>query len=220
MVIPTADFFPEEYDGSEEAVESLLNRVSGFMRIDPKRLDFAFFQGGSDIPDLIPVGSSRREGPAGLFTQSGRSGRLIIGLEISHIGNPEVLVAVMAHELSHVHLLADKRLTGEEADHEALADLLTVFFGLGIFTSNAAFSFAQWQHGLTYGWSTKRMGYLSEPMWGFALAAFSWMRQDLKPRWSKYLASGVEHYRKRGMKYFIKGGCSALPSLGSAGDIR
>ena len=213
-VTPTSEFFPDVYDGSDQAVEKLLDRVSGYMRVDPRRLDFLLFEDRAQVSDLLPVYRSEHEGAAGLFSRSDKDNRLILGLEMSTLQNPEILVAVMAHELSHVHLLADKRLTGEEPDHELLADLLTVFFGLGVFTANASFRFSQWEGGMRYGWSIRRMGYLSEEMWGFALAVFSWIRQDLKPRWSKHLVRNVEHYRKRGVKYLTDGEYTGLPELG------
>jgi hypothetical protein len=184
------------------------------MGIDPDRVDFLLFRDRNDVSDLVPFCQSAHEGAAGLFSQSNQTGKLLLGLEMSHLEDPETLIAVMAHQLSHVHLLADKRLTGQEEDHEPLADLLTVFFGLGLFTANASFRFSQWEGGMRHGWRASRMGYLSEPMWGFALAAFSRVRQDLKPSWSQHLVSSIEHHRKRSMKYLLKTEGSALPKLG------
>jgi len=41
------------------------------------------------------------------------------------------------HELGHVLLLADGKISKDRKDHEHLTDLLTVWLGLGIFTANS-----------------------------------------------------------------------------------
>jgi hypothetical protein len=58
--------------------------------------------------------------------------------------------------------LADGRIPREAPDSEPLTDLLTVFFGAGIFTANSAFQFGQWQTHSHQGWQATRLGYLSE----------------------------------------------------------
>jgi len=53
------------------------------------------------------------------------------------------LIGTTAHEVAHVLLLADGRISREEPDMEPFTDLLTVYLGLGIFTANTAFRFTQ-----------------------------------------------------------------------------
>src|SRR5262245_54824118 len=43
VVLPTPEFFPDPYDGEEENVRPLLDRVCGYMGVDPSRFDLAFF---------------------------------------------------------------------------------------------------------------------------------------------------------------------------------
>lgn len=85
-------------------------------------------------------------------------------------------------------------------DHEPLTDLLTVFFGLGIFSANAAFELSQ-RPG---GWSAGRLGYLTEPMFGYALAFYTWLRGDPDPDWSRYLDTNPRSYMKKGLRYLSK----------------
>jgi hypothetical protein len=91
-----------------------------------------------------------------------------------------------------------------------LTDLLTVFLGLGIFTANSAFKFNQWTGGGKQGWEAKRLGYLTESMFGYALALFAWARGEDKPQWSKYLEGNVKYYFRSGLKYLEKTGDSKL----------
>jgi hypothetical protein len=51
------------------------------------------------------------------------------------------------------------------------------------------------------GWKVKRLGYLTEPMWGYALAYFAWLRNEAKPAWAQYLQGDVKHYFKSAMRY-------------------
>jgi hypothetical protein len=171
--------------------------VCDFMKVDPARIDFMIYQDHDPATDFVPIYQSSHRGAAGLFLASDSEDKLILALEFNQLGQLESLVATIAHELGHVHLLADKRLTGDEPDHEPLTDLLTVFFGMGVFTSNVAFRFSQWQDVGFHGWKARRTGYLSEPMYGYSLAAFCWMRQELQPKWLKYLTLNIKHYLKR-----------------------
>ena len=81
--------------------------------------------------------------------------------------------------------MADQRISRDAEDSEPLTDLLTVYFGAGILTANAAFQFGQWHDHQRQGWSATRQGYLSEAQFGYALARFSWYRGDIEAAWRK-----------------------------------
>ena len=65
--------------------------------------------------------------------------------------------------LGHVHLLGHGRIDDEAEDHEPLTDLLTVLFGMGVFTANAVIREHHWDAGPVSGWSINRRGYLGMP---------------------------------------------------------
>jgi len=77
-------------------------------------------------------------------------------------------------------------------DHEPMTDLLTVFVGLGIFTANSAARFKQFQDDRKIGWSTQRLGYLPERVFGYALARFATERGEHKPDWARHLSPNVK----------------------------
>ena len=56
---------------------------------------------------------------------------------------------------------------------EPMTDLLTVFLGFGIFNTNCAARLTKWQDERQQGWSMKRLGYLPEEIYGYALARFA-----------------------------------------------
>ena len=43
VVLPTDEFFPDEYFGDEEDVEALVQRVCRYMNVNRDRLDVEFF---------------------------------------------------------------------------------------------------------------------------------------------------------------------------------
>src|SRR5207244_2275878 len=70
-----------------------------------------------------------------------RDGATVIGVQVDQARDPIALVATIAHELGHERLLGEERIDPERRDGEPLTDLFTVFFGMGIFSANAAFEF-------------------------------------------------------------------------------
>jgi hypothetical protein len=97
-------------------------------------------------------------------------------------------------------LLGDGRVSASREDQEPLTDLLTVFFGLGIFTANAAFEYMQ----DTRRYRTSRLGYLTEPMYGYALARYAWLRGETNPPWARYLDTNPRTFLKRGLRYIAE----------------
>lgn len=104
---------------------------------------------------------------------------------------------VGGHELCHERLLGEGHVTAEKADHEPLADHATVFFGFGIFTANAAFHFEQ----NNQAWQTRRLGYLTQPIFGYALACYAWLRGEREPSWARHLHTNPRSYLKQGLAY-------------------
>jgi len=203
VVLPTTEFFPDPYRGEEDDVDNLLIRVCSYMGVSRDRLTVKLFSDEEKkIRDHLPSFESKGRDVAGHYRET--SDLITISLSTAYLRDPMSLVAVIAHELGHVLLLADKKIARERKDHEFLTDLLTVQMGLGIFTANSAFRFTQWSGGFKQGWKAERLGYLSEPMFGYALALFAWTRREGNPPWSKYLEGNVKDHFKSALKYLQK----------------
>ena len=134
--------------------------------------------------DVLPIREGRHEGAGGLYYDPADGSSLVLALEEGKLDDAAAVVATTAHEMCHIHLLGDGRVDPEDEDHEPLTDLLTVFFGLGVFTANAAFQFEQWEDGLMQGWSASTAGYLPEDAYGYSLALFALIRGEKKPPWA------------------------------------
>ena len=215
LILPEASFFPDKYDGTEQSVIALVKRICTYVDVDPGSVEVELFTENDDLMEkhrLVGEGN-HSGGAAGLYISKASEPRKKIAINCSTLKNPTRLVATIAHELGHVILLGGGKISREREDHEYLTDLLTVFLGFGIFTANSAFMFTQWQDHSRQGWRTSRLGYLSEEMFGYSLAAYAWMRGETKPGWSKHLALNVGHYFKQSLKHFEKGGQTSLRRL-------
>jgi hypothetical protein len=181
------------------------------MKIQRDSLDFGFYD-SEENPWLraLPEYESTYSGPAGLFQSKGKRGRFTLGVDVRGLGDPPALVATICHELGHVHLLGHGRLGPEVEDHEPTTDLLTVFFGAGIFSANSAFKFSQWQDSNRQGWSTRRLGYLSEEEFGYALACYARLRGETRPDWRRFLNSSIQYFFDESAYFFEKTGDTSL----------
>jgi hypothetical protein len=214
-ILPTAAFYPDKYLGTEESVLLVVRRTCQYMNVPPDSVEVHFFEEWEELSDrnLQPSGDFK-SGAAGLyFHKGGAESKARIAIHSKQLKQPTSLVATIAHELGHVILLGGGRVSREDKIHEYLTDLLTVFFGMGIFTANAAFQFQQWRDHTHQGWKVSRQGYMSEEMFGYALAGYCWLRSERKPRWTDTLAMNVQHYFKQGLAYLEKGGITSLAPL-------
>lgn len=182
----------------------MLNRVCSYMDVDNELLDIEFYSEGER--SLTSHGLLRTESnentTAGFFLDKHQ--RYTIGLELSQLEDPMSLVATISHELGHVILLGEDRISPNDDDHELLTDLITVFYGMGIFTANSVFSFSQWNNQFSQGWKAAKLGYMGEEMFGYALALFSRLKNERDANWSKYLSTNVRIYFKNSRKFIEK----------------
>jgi hypothetical protein len=54
--------------------------------------------------------------------------------------------------------------------------------------------------------------YMSQPMFGYALAGYCWMRGEKKPPWERLMTANVREPFRRSMKYLVKTGKTELPA--------
>ena len=215
VVLPTPEHFPDPYDKTPATVEKLFERVCGYMRVDPRRIELEIFPDETEeLRKLLPYWRGNAGRCAGLYAHgqaTGREGedddeerRMVVAIRETQLQDPLALVATVAHELGHVILLGGGLMNPKTSDHEPMTDLLTVFLGLGVFTANSAGRFRQYQEDRRQGWSMQRLGYLPEEVCGYSLARFARERGEDKPEWTKYLSTNVRAYFKRSRAWLDK----------------
>lgn len=204
VVVPIEEFFPDQYDATQDAACAIFTRVCSFMCVNPARIRLRFYSDkpAHSLEDLNIPFESAHSGAAGLYR--GDSEKSEIALSTDKLDRPVELVATIAHELGHVILLGDGHVSPDDDDHEPLTDLSTVFFGLGVFNANSVISFEQTQNlGMTgHAWSS--LGYLSMEEFGYAFALFAFARKETKPTWARHLRPDVYHAYRSGLKYIQK----------------
>jgi hypothetical protein len=181
VILPEHHFLHSYRSDEDESVRILFQRVCEFVRIDHNTVDLYYFQENERLDG----------GATALGLYQPDSDRFAVSIETSLLDRPQELVAVMAHELCHVHLLGHKRLTGNEYDHEPLTDLLTLFLGLGIFSSNAVLYHDTIRDGNRESWRIGRRGYLTMPIYGYAWALFASIRKEDGREWLPHLRLDV-----------------------------
>lgn len=198
VILPTPEFFPDEFEGKPDDARPILDRVCAYMGIAPETVELTCYE------DRNPVQEGEwRHGTAGLYLEE--AGKYQVWIEQGNLGDPLALIATMAHELAHVHLLGHRRITADAEDHEPLTDLLTVFLGFGVFTANSVIRERAWLAGGEAGWSMGRLGYLSMPMFGYALARFAEARGEEQPKWAQHLRADVSEAFTKTRRFFAAG---------------
>jgi hypothetical protein len=200
VVEPTDSFFPGGYLGTERDVLRTVEQVRAHLGISADRIAVEVAV-DRELPgelDGMPPFPVRRAVVAGDYQQ--REGRGLIRIDPAQAGDRARLVAVAAHELCHELLLGQGGVPGADGeDHEPLTDLLTVYTGFGVFTANAAFDF----QASNVGWRTRTLGYLTEAMFGYALACYAWMRGEVRPKpaWAGFLDANPRGYLAQGVRF-------------------
>jgi hypothetical protein len=197
VVLPRPEFYPDAFNGTEEDARRMLDRTCGYMEIDPATVELSLYE------DRNPVYEGEwRHGTAGLYHPEG--GKFRIWVEVGNLNDPLAMVGTMAHELSHVHLLGHERISEDTQDHEPLTDLLTVYFGMGIFTANSVIREQYWHAGQVSGWSMGRRGYLGMPVYGYAFARFARARGEEGAPWAQELRLDVRSAFRQAMRFLEK----------------
>lgn len=186
VLTPEHTDFPINFDGSERAAAETLMIVATQMDISPENITLDFYD---ENLRRITDGT-----PDGMYWGKGTSDKFEISIARALLDEPEEMIATLAHELAHVKLLGEEKMSEND---ELITDLATIFFGLGVFNANTAFQ--TFNDAKKFGWS--RSGYLSQMEWGYGLALFAYIRQEFEPDWADYLCTNVKGDFFRGLRF-------------------
>ncbi|TDC61438.1 hypothetical protein E1200_28835 [Actinomadura sp. GC306] len=213
LLEPATTVGRRRFTGTPAQIDSTVRVVCELMEIDRSALTVELFDRADEDA------AATREGRRAVGHYYVRDGQAVIALDVTEASDLAYLIAVIAHELCHVRLLGEGRITADRKDHERLTDLLTVFFGFGVFTTNAALRFGETGRGFSVqplgyldertlnaarndGYS--RLGYLTEREFGYAMACYAWLRNDPEPDWAGELDPGPRAHLKQGLAYLSR----------------
>ncbi len=200
VLTPTFSDFPVLEYGVPEAAGDIADIVCRQMEIDRETFVIGFFDEGpaklnAGITDIYV---DKTGGAAGYYTGRNSYGKLEVLVNKSELNEPVSLTGTIAHELGHAKLMGEGWYQGDEADNEIMTELITVYFGLGIFGANSAFTFGS----NVMSWSYRVKGYFKQETWAYALALYAWINEDEQPEWLKHLNKTVQGDFKRTMRWF------------------
>jgi hypothetical protein len=201
ILTPTTSDFPIKWNKIRENATEALKVICSNMQIDPNEIDLDFYNNGLkeiDMGTSVIFIESDIDNPeaAGLYHHDKVNGKFSISLDEALLQRPDSLIATIAHELSHVKLLGEKKL---EQNDEMLTDLTTVFFGLGIFNANCSFQF----FNQTDRWGYSNLGYLKIDEWAYVLALFAFIRHEYEPHWKQFLSKTIKSDFEKSLRYMI-----------------
>jgi hypothetical protein len=201
MIIPDGVSFPHPYTPDTDGVEELFERVCGWMDVDRGSLLLDIYD-PEEGPQHVAE-TWRADDSAGHLLWDESTRRWVIGLDSRMLPDPMAVVAVLAHETAHVHLFGFGRVHPEEEDHEPLTDLLAIYYGFGVFLGNSAFRSEQKNSVTSSTFKARRMGYLPEPMIGYALALTAIAKNDTDPAWKELLEFGIRSPFDASLKFLL-----------------
>ena len=195
-VLPTAHFFPDPYDASDEAAEAMARRVCEYMNVPVDLVDFEFYS----QPRALGLVNSRGEAIAEVAGTFENDNRFHVRIERSQLHEPMTLAGTLAHELSHCRLLGDNRIDPECFDHELTTDLNVVFHGMGIFLANVP---RHWDSDARKWPGTNQPAptYMTGPMFAYALALRCTQRMEALPKWRKHVTWSIRSEFKQAYRF-------------------
>lgn len=186
ILLPIQSHFPARFDYSENYAREALKIVAGQMEVPFEKIKLDFIE-----EELRRITDGT---PGGMYWGEGQDGRFEISLARTLLDEPEKMIATLAHEIAHIKLLGENRITDND---ELLTELTTIFFGMGVFNANAAFETFYDERYL--GWS--QAGYLSQLEWGYALSLFAYLRKEEQPEWYEHLCANLKGDFRQGMNF-------------------
>lgn len=209
-LLPNSSNFPITFKGEEEDAHNLLKILSTQMDIDPNNIKITFYKdhiaeyNNQMGHQLFSQQEENENYSAGLYSgKNNTDDKFLIAIETEQLKDTEKLIATLSHELAHVKILGENRL---DFNDEYLTDLVTVFFGLGIFTANASFKFYAQQDK----WGYSKQGYLLQQEWSYALALYSYIKQEKQPLWINYLTTNIKADYLKSEQYIYSNEASIL----------
>lgn len=204
LVTPDRNWLPPVEVQGHARAEHVFNVVRSKAGMADWPCDLVAQEQRPNMADLVPY--FRTEGESSAAGTFGRKGnRAVVTYDPALLKRPIALIATLIHELAHYRLAgAPEAPPGGDEVMEPATDLATVHLGFGLFGANSAFEFGQFTDFDRQGWSSSRLGYLTESEWAFALALFCELRNVEPSRYRAHAKDTVRSMIDRNRAYLRK----------------
>lgn len=172
LIEPTPAYFPDPWSPDRAGVARVIRRLLVYAGLAHLKVELDLSAAPPSHVELAGTFvSAHHTGAPAWFAGIDDRGVARFGCVDAHLGDPEVLVAHLCHEVAHAWRADHRAVVHDRDEEELLTDLTTVYLGFGIFTVNASFRFRTSSSGTASSWSTQRSGYLPPPHFAYLLAA-------------------------------------------------
>jgi len=198
FILPTNENFPYDNLKDDGQFQKLFEQLCRLWEISPNEIKVKFFDdfASKQWTTWIPHGKWNDAG--GLYSQEYTLGekRFNIQLAKSNLNNPQLLVAVLSHELAHVKLLGGNYVNRNDVDMEPLTDLACIFFGFGIFVANSCQTKDIYWIG--------RSGYLPNEIISYTNALICYITQSDSAEYLEYLNTNTNELFQQDLSFLTK----------------
>jgi hypothetical protein len=178
VVLPTEDFFPDVYDATPQAAGRLLDRVCGYMQVNPGEISVKVFS----QEELAGIDAPREINELWLLD--------------AQLNDPMALTASFATHAAYYLLMQRKLLQGDRGWKWTM-ELATVYFGMGVFVANTTIR----ELHTRWGGMVRKQGDAPVRAMAYALALHAWLRGDTRPDWIGHLRADAATAFGEGLRY-------------------
>jgi tetratricopeptide (TPR) repeat protein len=204
FLFPTIENFPYDNLHDTEQFQKLFEQLCQYWDLNANEIIVTFFDDlkSKQWTYWVPYGESKEV--LGLFNQiyTTDEKRFKVQLAKSNLDTPQLLVAVLAHELAHVKLLGGNYIYPNDQDLEPLTDLVSIFWGFGVFVANSV------QTNDIY-WIS-RAGYLPNQLISYANALMCYITGYNERTYYEYLNNNTLDLFKKDFEFLTKTNDTAL----------
>ncbi len=199
---PTVQSFPYYNLKDLHQLQQLLAQLCGYLNLNPRQIDVKFFDDLDSkqwtVWNMPPLSETQISNQV----NAGNLERFTIELAKSNLNHPQLLIAVLAHELTRVKLLEGNSLKATDPDLETMTDLISIFFGFGIFVANSALT-------TEINWIT-RNNYLPNEIISYANALVCHVTMHNPDNYKVVLNRNTNEQFRKNVEYLAKTNDTAL----------
>ncbi|MES9901437.1 MAG: hypothetical protein ABW168_01995 [Sedimenticola sp.] len=198
LVTPSNKHFPGRAENPHEMAKLIFDRVQEYAGM--QHWPFQLLPPDSCLLDDRPqiVLEGRLRGSQGVAAKE--AGSIPVYYDPRQVGNPEVMIATLAHGLAH-YLGSTTREPppGGEENRPHVMELLAVFMGFGLMFANSSLSFPK-GGCRSCGPSTERQAYLSQYDITYALALFAVLKGIADKEVLAHLKKSLRPFFKKSLR--------------------